>query len=426
MFCFLLELSEEAFEEMIDDESISEEIQIPKNRFSKKVSQCLNRLKNQDWENIHSWQEDAENLRDELSQAGPKKLTFHVVKTKTQTGVVAHLKDMGLTKDFGSRRDIQMFKVLQLLPVSKKSKKCTKPLFKHLLVFDQLSSSLLLPTKSKSKSFAFCRQSQDLVSHGTLLEIKLLRQIIFDLEQANLTRKVVEKLDIYRKDNIINTTLDNEDLAEIYSKAKWCLDFTKSKLSHVSTVSQIQDLLKLTMDHSQSKKIRENDLKNFLVKIDHQLNNNTEFHPSLSLRIRELRETLANLTKKFNTPPNSDVVVAPSRLQEKFNQNIRNEVKIRCLIIQTVIKRLQQLQNLQFVPMTNEIVDILKILDIESFQIAMTSLEFMKKEYPGLDLAVYKLHYLIFQHYLWLWKAVFNLAWNLHEKYGSFFCRYYF
>ena len=55
MFCFLLELSEEAFEEMIDDESISEEIQIPKNRFSKKVSQCLNRLKNQDWENCLPW-----------------------------------------------------------------------------------------------------------------------------------------------------------------------------------------------------------------------------------------------------------------------------------------------------------------------------------------------------------------------------------
>ena len=407
---------------MNDEENISEEVQVPKDRFSRKVSQCLNRLKNQDWENIMSWQEDAENLRDELSQAGPKKLTFHVVKTKAQTGVVAHLKDMGLTKDFGSKRDIQMFKVLQLLPVSKESKKCTKPLFKHLLVFDQLSSSLLLPTKSKAKSFAFCRQSQDLISHGTLLQIKLLRQIIFDLEQAHLTRKTVEKLDYYN--DIVHVSLDNEDLAEIYSKAKWCLDFTKNKLSHIvsASASQLQDLLKLMMDHSQSKKIRENDLKNFVVKVN-QLNN-TEFHPSLSFGIRELKGNLDKMTKKFkNNIPNADV---PSRLQEKFHQNIKNEVKIRCLIIQTVIKRLHQLQNLPFVPMTNEIIDCLKILDIETFQAAMSSLEFMKKEFPGLDLAFYKLHYRVFQHYLYLWKAVFNLSWNLHEKSGSFFCRYFF
>ena len=237
------------------------------------------------------------------------------------------------------------------------------------------------------------------------------------------------------EDIIVTTTLDNEDLAEIYSKAKWCLDFTKNKLSHISTIAasaQLQDLLKLMMDHSQSKiKIRENDLKNFLVKLDHHQLNNTEFHPSLSLGIRELRETLANLTKKFKTGNETtgsgngqNAVVVPSRLQEKFNQNIKNEVKIRCLIIQTVIKRLHQLQNLSFVPMTNEIVDILRILDIETFQTAMSSLEFMKKEFSGLDLAFYKLHYPIFQHYLCLWKAVFNLAWNLYEKYGSFFSRY--
>ena len=83
--------------------------------FVNKINKSVEEINIQNWEIVSCWKDDVDNLVEELSKTAPKKLTFHIVKTKAQTGFMLHLKDMGLTKYLGAKLDIQLFKVLQFV-----------------------------------------------------------------------------------------------------------------------------------------------------------------------------------------------------------------------------------------------------------------------------------------------------------------------
>ena len=404
-----LEIPGKAKIDVLNEESnISDEVAIPKNRFTSKLQQSITKVSLYNWETLESWQDNALELIDEISKTAPKKLTFHVVKTKAKTGIVTPMEDMGLSKFRGAKLDIQLFKVLQFVPVSKESKSCTKSLFKLLFTFDQLSSSLLLPTKSKSKSFAYCRYGQDLLSHGILLQIKLLRQLTSDLDFGNSAWHCLENL--CNKSNE-NDSLQAEDFADIFVKTKSCLNVIEEKVENGASPRlkvALTDILQL----AQSKRLRKNNVSEFMTKLEE----NDSLHPALLSGIKDLKQTLQSL---LNASPSH--IKCSSRIQDKFNSIVKNELKTRCLIAQTVIKRIKTItEEMPFDKVVDNVIDCLRILDIETFQLCLTQLAFMHQEFQGLDLSLLEQQLPIFQSYVSLWRAIYNLAWNVYNRYSMF------
>ena len=272
---------------------------------------------------------------------------------------------------------------------------------------------MLLPTKSKSKAFAFCRNGQDLVAHGILLQIKLLRQIIFELDIAKQSCNMIEKID-KKLNNTKLERLDDEDFAEIHSKAKWCLNIIEQK--SICNSSQIKATLNIILQKSLEKQINNSDIKDWLNKIQqtHQI------HPALTLGLENLKETL-NLLDLNNRYKSSKMT---TRLQDKFCENVKNEVKIRFLIVQTVIKKFKKIEeDIPCVQKINEVIDCLKILDIETFQVSLSTLFFMGEEFTDLDMSLLRENLSMFYCYLSVWSSMFYFAWNLHEKYSTYLNR---
>merc|ERR1712141_417841 len=93
----------------------------------------------------------------------------------------------------------------------------------------------------------------------------------------------------------------------------------------------------------------------------------------------------------------------------------------RCLIVQTVIKKFKKIdEDIPCVQKINEVIDCLKILDIETFQVSLSNLFFMGEEFTDLDMSLLRENLSVFYCYLSLWSSMFHFAWNLHEKYSTY------
>ena len=139
-----------------NEEFVSKSIQIPQNKFVKKLRHSLQKCKSFQevvCEALKNDAEDALSLKTEIIENKSKKLTFHVIKTKS-SNMKTNLEDLGLKKSYGASFDVQLFRVLQCIRTSDGRnfpKGLTESLFRCCFSLEKLSSSLLLPISAQSK-----------------------------------------------------------------------------------------------------------------------------------------------------------------------------------------------------------------------------------------------------------------------------------
>ena len=110
----------EIYANQASEEFVSQTIQIPQNKFVKKLRHSLQKCKSFQGvvcENLINDAEDAISLKNEINENKSKKLTFHVIKTKS-LNMMTNLKDLGLKKPYGASFDVQLFRVLQCIRTS--------------------------------------------------------------------------------------------------------------------------------------------------------------------------------------------------------------------------------------------------------------------------------------------------------------------
>ena len=110
-------------------------------------------------------------------------------------------------------------------------------------------------------------------------------------------------------------------------------------------------------------------------------------------------------------------------VQEAFDAAVKAQVKSCFLAIQTVLKRVQDLQNQDetqtFVHLIKKVINWLEILDLESFQIGIKSLTEMK---DFCDDSFFQDQKFVFDAYLSVWSSIYNFANKIYSKGCEYTC----
>ena len=385
--------------ESASDNAISDDIKISELKFTKalKSSSKLSSKLGTDLNQILTdWRDDVISLAKDINENKAKKFTFHVIKTKS-SNMITNLKDLGLSKSLGSTIDAQLFKIVQCIQTSSKSPKVLSlSLLQATFTLERLSSSLLLPISAKSKAFTFCRNGQDLVSHGILILLKSCQNLIKNHQYMLDSQALLKKL---------NSTTSHLNMFEIHRTAQKCLTMTKicmkmgslpsyDQLSHIcSEIATIKGSLNCTFEK-------------WLQQLD-IIKKDPDLHPNVHNALMEL---IAVLSRNANLTPKDEIIDEP--LKMAFEQAAKQETKVRFLALQTVIKKIKLLKSEESpLEALKEMNTCMDILDIESFNIGLQALIQMKQSCPLPSETT-----LIFQACLNFWSGAFNFAQDIFIK----------
>ena len=392
----------------ISDEKFKFQVQ---NQEEKPINPDLNnRMRNQlatrvqkfdikiDLEDLDVWCQDVQILAKDLKENKAKKLTFHVVKTKA-SNMLTSLKEMGCSKSLGSSLDIQLFRILQCLKTT--SRQDSMPILQSVFELEKLSSSMLLPITSKSKAYAFCHTGQDLLSHGNLILLELAQLLLKN--QALVTK-------------VKFTSVDVKQEYDIFKAAKKCLTFIviAEKLNPLPKYQKLKTSC-LTLMKSKSNPDTVQDINQQLKGIP-----NADLHPNVVIAKTDLDKALDRYCSSLNKA--TKIEKYPG-VQEAFDAAVKAQVKSCFLAIQTVLKRVQDLQNQDetqtFVHLIKKVINWLEILDLESFQIGIKSLTEMA---DFCDNSFFQDQKFVFDAYLSVWSSIYNFANKIYSKGCEYTC----
>ena len=391
-----------------NDENFRFQVQ---NQEEKPINQDLNnRMRNQlatrvqkiaikiDLEDLDIWCQDVQILAKDLKENKAKKLTFHVVKTKA-SNMLTSLKEMGCSKSLGSSLDIQLFRVLQCLKTTTFTD--SMPLLQSVFELEKLSSSMLLPITSKSKAYAFCHTGQDLLSHGNLILLELAQLL---LKNQALVKKVKF------------TSADVRQEYDIFLAAKKCLAFIVIA-EKLNPLPKYQKLKTWCMALIKSKSN-----PNVVQDINQQLKglSNTDLHPNVVEAKNDLDKALDRFCSSLNKAAKNEQYPG---VQDTFDASVKAQVKSCFLAIQTVLKRVQDLQTPDetqtFAHLIKKVINMLEILDLESFEIGIKSLREMAN---FCDDTFFQDQKFVFDAYLSVWSSIYNFANKIYSKGCEYTC----
>ena len=365
------------------DEEIGHDIKITKVQFVKVLRTSVKnseKVQNQFCEKIGFWNEDISSLCQEIQKS--QKLTFHVVKTKA-SNMMTNLKDLGLSKSFGAKFDCQIFRILQCFKYHQKSD-ILQNLFASAFSLEKLSSSLLLPISAQSKAFAFCKTGQEFVNHGIVLNVKTFQRLNEELQNyhgAELILKNFGQKPQKLFENVMKNAQNCIEVGEICKKMK--------SLPVYEEISQI------------CSDINQENIEKSLEKL--QFINIEKVHYSMRNSLAKLKNSLEYFLQFQNRQ-----ISNKKSVQDKFEIGINEETKSRFLALQTVMKKLKNLsENQSPIQLLQEILNLLEILDIESFKIGLQSLNFMGWDLPQET-------QLIFKSFMTYWKFLFQFGLSIN------------
>jgi hypothetical protein len=414
----------------IDDPSlISEDIPVPKAAFCKVVNTCIATITEQRNDNVirklESWTGDIEDLCSELAGKVEKKLSFHVAKTKS-SGMMDNLKTLGFSRFLGGKLDLQVLRVLQQIRMSSgDDQSLVRPLFLALFNQEKLSSSLLLPTKAQSKAFTLCKVGEDFVSHGLLISLKLCQRLSRDNQRLQPAIKTVNSLIMLENDADQSYQGASYELVTMSRKALAMVRYFRSlksgelgpDLTMLNIIEEVScDIYDNAVGPPDIEKITSWQKIIGTAKTSH-LHTLNELIERIAASLCRIKVKLTSIQSQFKD--------ADSKMQTKVNEVIDTEAKKRFLAIQSVVKRAKAVnQNWPFLQLADEIVDWLKILDIEAFYLNMTTvqsvLQALNAKGLNVNLTTLKVNSIVFKAYLSLCQIVFQFGTSLYVQNASY------